>query len=228
MSDGPNADVRDLLPDLVHDRLDAEVRRRIEAHIAGCDDCRAERALLLDLRGARHTPRVDVAAIMRAVQGYRAPARRSWVGWRTAAAITVLIAGGSSVALLQRKVTGRSGTTMVASSAAVRAPATAPAAAPQPVVKDVAVRTTGAVAASAAVVPRVFDSLVVASPAPARAGQVAGRELAMGGGSLGDLSDRELTSLLKDIESLDAVPSLEVDNTPTAPIAPGAPRRATP
>ena len=46
----------------------------------------------------------------------------------------------------------------------------------------------------------------------------------MSGGTLNDLSDRELTSLLKDIESLDAVPSVEVDNTPLSPIGPSGSR----
>jgi hypothetical protein len=47
----------------------------------------------------------------------------------------------------------------------------------------------------------------------------------MGGGALTDLSDRELASLLKDIDSLDAVPSTDVESVPIAPIAP---RRSTP
>jgi len=50
----------------------------------------------------------------------------------------------------------------------------------------------------------------------------------MGGGSIGDLDDRELTSLLKDIESLDAVPTVEVDNTPVSPIGPGSSSQASP
>ena len=50
----------------------------------------------------------------------------------------------------------------------------------------------------------------------------------MAAGSLNDLSDRELTSLLRDIESLDAVPTIEVDNTPIAPIGPGHRQRAVP
>jgi hypothetical protein len=51
------------------------------------------------------------------------------------------------------------------------------------------------------------------------------RELAMSGGSLNDLSDRELSSLLKEIESLDALPSTDVESVPLSPIAP---RRGTP
>jgi hypothetical protein len=51
------------------------------------------------------------------------------------------------------------------------------------------------------------------------------RELAMGGSSMSDLSDRELDALLKAIDRLDAVPSTDVEN---ASITPLQPRRGTP
>ena len=41
----------------------------------------------------------------------------------------------------------------------------------------------------------------------------AARELAMASGAASELSDRELQALLKDIESIDAVPSVEVETT---------------
>lgn len=226
MNDCPNADIRDLLPDLVHGRLDAGTRATVEAHMAGCADCRAELALLRDLRASlRRTPRLDLAAIAAALPAYRAPIRRSWVGWRTAAAITMLVAGGSSVALLQRNVAPRVDTVSVAPAPAssVSDPVSAPVAAPSTVPGSAPVQ--GALPETLAPVAR--QPFVAAAPV-ARGPASGGRELAMGGGSLNDLSDRELTSLLKDIESLDVVPSVEVDNTPLAPIAPSAPRRATP
>jgi anti-sigma factor RsiW len=226
MTDCPNADVRDLLPDLVNGRLDAESRAAVEAHIATCADCGAEVALLRDLRASlRHTPRLDLSAIAAAVPAYRPPARRSWVGWRTAAAITLLVAGGSSVVLIRRTSGVRMDqTTTVASTPVSTAPAENAAevhAPPSP----------------SGNAPRVVDvapisptptRVVNPTPAVAQVPAAESRELAMGGGSLNDLSDRELTSLLKDIESLDAVPSVQVDNLPLAPIAPASPRRATP
>jgi anti-sigma factor RsiW len=103
MTDCPNGDVRDLLPDLLHDRLAPEVRREVEAHVSGCDDCRAELELLGAMRATlRRAPAVDVAAIAAAIPPYRAPARRSWGGWRAAAAV-LLVAGGTSVAVLQSR-----------------------------------------------------------------------------------------------------------------------------
>lgn len=228
MNDCPNAAVRDLLPDLVHNRLDAVTRAMVEAHVEGCADCKAEVELLHSLRASfRRVPQLDLVAIAAAIPAYRAPVRRSWVGWRTAAAITVLVGGASSVAVLQqRSVTPRVDTVAAGparvSNAPVPAqtPVTAPGTVPVAATAQTAVRESPAPVASPAIV----------APAPPErvADSRTERELAMGGGSLSDLNDRELASLLKDIDSLDAVPSVEVDNTPVAPLAPGVPRRASP
>jgi hypothetical protein len=42
----------------------------------------------------------------------------------------------------------------------------------------------------------------------------------MSGGALNDLSDRELAALLKDIQSLDAVPTTDVESGAISPLAP--------
>ena len=42
MNDCPNAEMRDLLPDLLHERLDASPRAVVSAHVGACEDCRAE------------------------------------------------------------------------------------------------------------------------------------------------------------------------------------------
>ena len=98
MTDCPNAEIRDLLPDLLHGRLDADARALVEAHLRDCADCRQELALLRDLRGAAPSPRVDIQAITAALPVYRA--RRTWASpaWRVAAAILFLAIGGSTVA----------------------------------------------------------------------------------------------------------------------------------
>ena len=156
MTDCPNGDVRDLLPDLVHDRLTPDVRREVEAHVRACADCSQELALLRTMRTSlRRAPAVDVASLAAAIPPYRAPARRAWGGWRVAAAIMILAAGGTSVAVLG----GRGD---------------------------------------------------VAAVAPASV--FASRELAMGSGPISDLDDAELSTLLKDLATLDAVPSADVEN----------------
>src|SRR5512140_1830353 len=74
MNDCPNADVRDLLPD----RLDEAARAMVESHLEGCADCRAELALLRDVRASlRRAPALNVAAIAAAIPAYHAPVRRS-------------------------------------------------------------------------------------------------------------------------------------------------------
>jgi hypothetical protein len=62
MNDCPNAEIRDRLPDLLHDRLDVSTRAAVMAHVDDCVDCRAELELLKGVRGVMvaRTPRVDI------------------------------------------------------------------------------------------------------------------------------------------------------------------------
>jgi len=220
MTDCPNAAIRDLLPDLVHGGLDAATRADVERHVRNCAECTAELTLLREIRSALHAaPKVDVAAIVAAVPEYRRPGGRSWIGWRTAATITVLVAGGSSVAVLERGGpslvdTARSMPAAVAPAPQIALPVQAPASAIE--------SATVAVAR-----PRIESPATRQQPVPA-VREVDGRELAVGGGSLNDLNDRELASLLRDIESLDGLPTVDVDNAALAPIAPGVSRRSAP
>ena len=141
----------------------------------------------------RRAPAVDVKAIAAAIPPYRAPARRDWTpGWRVAAAVVAIAAGGTSIVLL------RTSTPVVRQDVtpyvqAVPTPHREPAtvAAPQPT------RPWGVAPASP--VPRTQPAAVVT------------RELAIEGGSIGDLSDGELSALVEGIESLDGLPSTEVE-----------------
>jgi hypothetical protein len=164
MTDCPNADIRDLLPDLLHGRLENGDRATVEAHLRDCADCRTELELLRGLRGAAPAPRVDVSAIASAIPAYRA--HRSWAspGWRIAAAIVFLAVGGSSVATLvqHREHVDSVVATRVASN---------------------------------------HDSAVGAG------GDI---ELSVGYG-YSDLTDAQLSALLKDVQNLNAVPLEEPD-----------------
>ena len=198
MTDCPNGDVRDMLPDYLHDRLESSARTSVERHLAGCVACRDELALLRDLRGTlRRAPRIDVAAVAAAIPPYRAPLRRGWTtGWRAAAAIVAIAIGGTSIALLGR--THRP--TQVAQLPVAAPPIPAPLAEPTPLtaVPERAVQHAPPV--------REAEPRVTRSPAPR------GEELAMAGGAIADLSDGELSDLLGDLESLDAVPSTDVES----------------
>lgn len=194
MTDCANGEVRDLLPDLLHERLTPAERQRVQAHVDGCAECRAELALLRGLRAAMHrVPAIDTGAVAATIPAYRAPARRSWASWRAAAAVALIAVGGASVALVQRGSGAHSDSTSTA------APTTVAAADP--------VATPGA-AGTAGETRRV-------AAAPSH------RELALASAAIGELDERELSTLVKDIEQFDAVPSAEVENgTAATPLSP--------
>lgn len=199
MTDCLNGDVRDALPDYLNDRLDAARRRAVDSHLSECATCREELSLLRGLRATmRRTPDVDVARVAAALAPYRAPARRSpATNWRVAAAIAALTVGGASIALLR----GRAPVTRRADIAVVVAPA--------PITDSAPVAPPAAAPETRAAEP--------AAPSRALPVSTSARELAIAGGSIGDLSDRELSALVEGIESLDGVPSADVE-TP-APVS---------
>lgn len=217
MTDCPNGEMRDRLPDLLHDRLAPAERREVQAHLAGCADCRAELTLLGDVRASlRAVPAVNVAAIAAAIPAYRpllvlSSSRRSWVGWRVAAAITILAVGGSSAVLLSRSSSVTPAAVVAAAPSAAAVPATRPT--------NSAAASAAVQGATAAPVTPVASSpstrVAVVRPSTATPAPV--RELAVGASSTGDLTESELNVLLKDVESLDAVPSTDVESSAIIP-----------
>ena len=180
MTDCPDGAVRDLLPELVNDRLEPDVRRRVDAHVRDCADCQQEVELLRAVRvSLRRGPVVDARAIASAIPAYRAQ-RRAWGGWRAAAAVVLVAVGGTSVVVLQRESGGVRDTGMTAVVSA--APGTAPVARP---------------------------SMVATPPAVGEAA----RELAIGNPAIDELDDRELSTLLAGLETLEALPSPDEDRS---------------
>ena len=195
MIDCPNAEIRDRLPELVHERLDSATRALVLAHVGSCEACREELVVLRTLRdGMSRAPSLDMNAIARAVvartvEGQRSPSRGRasitpsrrrprWTDWRVAAAVTMLVVGGASVATMRRidREQVKTDTGLA-----------------------VAVPTRGDSGESGT---SARGSLRTPEAVPAAA------ELSMGGG-VGDLSDSDLRDLLADIEALDAVPEPE-------------------
>jgi anti-sigma factor RsiW len=193
MTDCPNGDVRDVLPDYLNDRLDAARRREVESHLTGCATCREELSLLRALRATvRRAPAVDADAIAASIPAYRAPARRRWAtSGRIAAAIVAIAVGGTSIVLLRDRP-----------AAGPVEPSRPIAVAPEP-----SPDSTPLVATTSAEVP-VAERV---TSQPTAGGATAARELAIAGGSIADLSDRELSALVEGIESLDGLPSAEVE-----------------
>ena len=105
MSDCPNVEIRELLPEYLSGTLSARRRTEVDAHVGNCADCADELALLRLVREAyaEMTPAVNVGAIVAALPRQAArPARRSWrrgPALQIAAAISFIALGGISLAV---------------------------------------------------------------------------------------------------------------------------------
>ncbi|HJU74111.1 MAG TPA: zf-HC2 domain-containing protein [Gemmatimonadaceae bacterium] len=97
MSDCPNVEMREALPELMHGRLNAAEAARVREHVALCAECTAELELLGRVRRVYESaPAVDTAAIVRALPQPRL--RRSFSsGVLRLAAAVVLVLGGALV-----------------------------------------------------------------------------------------------------------------------------------
>ena len=227
MNDCLNAEIRDLLPDLLHDQLDAALRAAVESHVAGCASCRDELALLGGLRAALRSERarIDVSAIVAALPAPPtrrdgssvvdpkvvplATRRRRLGDWRIAAAATLLIAGGASVAVLREREQPLGPTAAVQTGESTAKPSGPldPASATRAIVATVAPRSAPAPTQPGAAAERVADNEL-----PVTAG-------------ISDLSDDELRSLIGSLDHIQAVPDAEPEQNPVRlPTDPGAMR----
>lgn len=123
MTDCPNAEVRDLLPELAAGSLAPPERARVEAHLAACAECRAELALLEAIRRTFARPvAVDVERIAAALPAPVAarPRRFRAARWPIAAAVSVFAVGAASIWAVRQ---GGSGSAAIDSiGSAVEAP----------------------------------------------------------------------------------------------------------
>jgi len=198
MTDCPNVEMRDRLPDLLHERLDPSTRAAVLAHVADCQDCDAELTLLREAltvlsSGARL---IDVTAVARAVvEGVPRPGVASgvgygrWMDWRIAASVLLFAVGGASIVMLRGHRDG-----------ALRAPVVAATATP-----PVAVGSETPPAESVASAAATSE----------------GAELSAAGG-VSDLSDSELQSLVDDLPTLDALPPTDPEPVNVRVAVPGS------
>ena len=225
MSDCPNADIRDLLPDLLHDRLDARTRARVVAHVDGCEDCRSELELLRSLRNSldRATPRVDVNRIVAALPTPAsvrpAQRRRVWGArilsdWRIAATVTFIAASGTSLVVMRNvRDGGRDSATTPAAQHVANAASESTSIVP-PSITGSGVQSPAANATTAAVPSQSHPATKSpAAVAQGNAESVASADEQKAGGlgnsRFGDLNERQLKSLLNAIEHMDATPVTE-------------------
>jgi anti-sigma factor RsiW len=194
MNDCQNADIRDQLPDLLHDRLAATHRAVVLAHVESCAECREELELLRAARAMfqAQTPRVDVNWVVNALpvakpRVVRAERRRPlWTDWRVAAAVTLLVAGGGSFAVLRQQ---QARTPLAMDSAAVNTA--------QGGVRANA-DSTSATAGPSQLTPAPTEQSVREN--------LAATETGLGSGRLGDLTEQQLAKLLDEIDQLQATP----------------------
>lgn len=131
MTDCPNAEIRDLLPDYVHDQLPSADHARVAQHLVSCAECADELALLQAVFEIRPSvSSVNIAGILAslpkpghhasvtvfgdvpaaAIAGVRdigsarsvATKRGGFRTWRIAAAIAAVTVGGLSVAIARQ------------------------------------------------------------------------------------------------------------------------------
>lgn len=217
--------MQDLLPDYVSASLDAMTAASVERHVSLCDPCRDDLAVLRLARAVRpKTPAVNVAqivatlpsptptlrlvrpasdaALTAALTGHvggrsHAQRRRSASVWQVAAAVGVMIVGGTSLIVSR---TSPSSLTGARSNDSQLAEAAESALARTPMVAG----TTPSASAAA------LDS-------PASIGG-AGRasRVSVSYGDLGDYSDAELQRMLDRLEKWDGTSSAEP--LPTLPV----------
>lgn len=106
-------DIKEMLPDLLHGKLDADARAQVEAHVASCEACTEELEVLRKVKSAAvFIPAIDVDRVVRQIRPYRAivpatqvPARSRLVAWLVAASLVVVVLGGGSLLMIQKKPT---------------------------------------------------------------------------------------------------------------------------
>jgi anti-sigma factor RsiW len=206
MSECTNGELRDLLPELVNGRLDAETRQSVEAHVASCAECADELALLRALRPAlMREPAIDAQRIAAAVRAQavgtarsarRAPPhQRIATRWRVAIAAGALLAIGALgfVANAHRRLGAPEVAVAPTSASGVRDTGTPPPAAAE--------------TAHAPIVASPQEIAVAPShPTPSAPTTVASTGVVE---NVSDLSDDEVRALTASLDTLSSVPDAE-------------------
>ncbi len=202
MTDCVNTEVRDALPDLLHGRLSGLDTATMTAHVESCADCRAELALLRELRtSAPFAPRMDAARIASALPAYGGvaiviaptsrPARAS--AWRS---LTLVASAAIVVAL---------GALAVTNLRTAPDDASAPVVASAPPATVIAVPET----AGAANAPLPAPSHPAAKvPTRAASTERAVASLSFVGGTH-DLTESELETLIAELDGMQSIPAEE-------------------
>jgi anti-sigma factor RsiW len=195
MNECTENEIQEMLPDLLHGTLAADVRGRVEAHLASCEQCREDLEVLRAVKSAAvFAPVIEIDRVVRQIPPYRTivpaierPAATRVVSWLVAASLAIVVVGGGSLVLTRRDMP-------IAPPAvgSTKPPASTPAQ-----------TTADPISPSKTVVPGAQPHTY----ALALAGDVEG------------LSDGSLQQLMSDMAQFDALPAAEPD--PVMPVDSG-------
>ena len=116
MNDCQNLEIREVLPEWVHNALPEIESARVREHLNQCDDCSAELAIIRSVRGSAMVAPVDIGRIVAAIPPYRRETKRiKRVYLELAAACVIGAIGISTIAVHNSNLSSR-----VVKSAAVR------------------------------------------------------------------------------------------------------------
>lgn len=211
-------EMQDLLPDYVSASLDATAAARVEQHLSICDPCRDDIVVLRLARAVRpKAVALDVAQIvanlpsptptlrlvrptgdiLRVAAPTASGRRRSASVWQVAAAVGVMVVGGTSLLVSRNSSISLTG---ARSNGAQMAEAA----------ESAWSRSTGVASALSSSMVAVLDS-------PASMGSAARRSpVSVSYGDLGDYSEAELQRMLDRLEKWDGTSS--VDPLPSLPV----------
>src|SRR5258706_9186960 len=111
-----DSDIQELLPDLLHGALTEAEKVRVDAHVATCESCQEDLAVLRTVKSAAvFAPSIDVDRVVRQIPPYRAivpaveaPARTRVASWLVAATLALFVVGGGSVLMTRQNSSGSS------------------------------------------------------------------------------------------------------------------------
>jgi hypothetical protein len=195
MNECTENEIQEILPDLLHGTLAADVRGRVEAHLASCEQCREDFEVLRAVKSAAvFAPVIEIDRVVRQIPPYRTivpaierPVATRVVSWLVAASLAVVVVGGGSLVLARRDV---------------------PIDPPAVVITDPPVSTTPQSTTDLIAPPQnVVSSTRPHTHALALAGDVEG------------LSDGSLQQLMSEMAQFDALPATEPD--PVMPVDSG-------
>jgi anti-sigma factor RsiW len=210
MRDCEDGEMRDLLPGYALGTLSAAEHAEVSAHLVTCGDCAAELEVIEAASRAFPAPKIDVSKIVKALPKAPKVSSRPFFATRIgqlAAAVGIMAVGALSVLSLRGYFTSDS-PAVKAVSAGGRSVASV----------DTAKRSVVAAHDTTAVA-------VVRSPERGRPASKARGDAGISfGGGLSDLTDEQLDALMAELDTLDALPSVEPEShlSPIVPIVPPA------